>query len=208
MKKYFFLFFIYLFSSLCFLDTEVEDYVNAQHEEIFNFLNDNEELFDQNKDLFLEEFEERFSKLIPPEEISKRVMGKKIFTIASKNQISRFNEKFKNTLLDSYSGALSNIEAANISIESHYHPNERMDLAVVQLNTEFSGRKFKLIYKMKKIKIEDSMNWRVVGIVLDGIDLVSLYRKQFSTLVSSNDNNLDLAIESWSIEEDTLNLED
>jgi|TARA_B000000557_G_C20807715_1_gene458474 ABC-type transporter MlaC component len=208
MKKYFFLFFIYLFSSLCFLDTEVEDYVNAQHEEIFNFLNDNEDLFDQNKDLFLEEFEERFSKLIPPEEISKRVMGKKIFTIASKNQISRFNEKFKNTLLDSYSGALSNIEAANISIESHYHPNERMDLAVVQLNTEFSGRKFKLIYKMKKIKIEDSMNWRVVGIVLDGIDLVSLYRKQFSTLVSSNDNNLDLAIESWSIEEDTLNLED
>ena len=208
MKKYFFLFFIYLFSSLCFLDTEVEDYVNAQHEEIFNFLNDNEELFDQNKDLFLEEFEERFSKLIPPEEISKRVMGKKIFTIASKNQISRFNEKFKNTLLDSYSGALSNIEAANISIESHYHPNERMDLAVVQLNTEFSGRKFKLIYKMKKIKIEGSMNWRVVGIVLDGIDLVSLYRKQFSTLVSSNDDNLDLAIESWSIEEDTLNLED
>ena len=208
MKKYFFLFFIYLFSSLCFLDTEVEDYINAQHEEIFNFLNDNEDLFDQNKDLFLEEFEERFSKLIPPEEISKRVMGKKIFTIASKNQISRFNEKFKNTLLDSYSGALSNIEAANISIESHYHPNERMDLAVVQLNTQFSGRKFKLIYKMKKIKIEDSMNWRVVGIVLDGIDLVSLYRKQFSTLVSSNDDNLDLAIESWSIEEDTLNLED
>ena len=208
MKKYFFLFFIYLFSSLCFLDTEVEDYVNAQHEEIFNFLNDNEDLFDQNKDLFLEEFEERFSKLIPPEEISKRVMGKKIFTIATKNQISRFNEKFKNTLLDSYSGALSNIEAANISIESHYHPNERMDLAVVKLNTEFSGRKFKLIYKMKKIKIEDSMNWRVVGIVLDGIDLVSLYRKQFSTLVSNNDDNLDLAIESWSIEEDTLNLED
>ena len=208
MKKYFFLFFIYLFSSLCFLDTEVEDYVNAQHEEIFNFLNDNEDLFDQNKDLFLEEFEERFSKLIPPEEISKRVMGKKIFTIASKSQISRFNEKFKNTLLDSYSGALSNIEAANISIESHYHPNERMDLAVVQLNTEFSGRKFKLIYKMKKIKIEDSMNWRVVGIVLDGIDLVSLYRKQFSTLVSNNDDNLDLAIESWSIEEDTLTLED
>ena len=208
MKKYFFLFFISLFSSLCFLDNEVVDYVNAQHEEIFNFLNDNEDLFDQNKDLFLKEFEERFSKLIPPEEISKRVMGKKIFTIATKNQISRFNEKFKNTLLDSYSGALSNIEAANISIESHYHPNERMDLAVVQLNTEFSGRKFKLIYKMKKIKIEGSMNWRVVGIVLDGIDLVSLYRKQFSTLVSSNDNNLDLAIESWSIEEDTLNLED
>ena len=52
------------------------------------------------------------------------------------------------------------------------------------------------------------MSLFAMAFVLDGIDLVSLYRKQFSTLVSSNDNNLDLAIESWSIEEDTLNLED
>jgi ABC-type transporter MlaC component len=82
-----------------------------------------------------------------------------------------------------------------------------MDLAVVQLNTDFSGRKFKLIYKMKKIKLENSKDWRVVGIVLDGIDLVSLYRKQFATLVKENNDNLDLAIDAWSIEEDSLNLE-
>jgi ABC-type transporter MlaC component len=109
--------------------------------------------------------------------------------------------------LNSYSGALSSVDAANISIESHFHPNERMDLAVVQLNTDFSGRKFKLIYKMKKIKVENSKDWRVVGIILDGIDIVSLYRKQFASLVKDNNDNLDLAIDSWSIEDDSLNLE-
>jgi ABC-type transporter MlaC component len=207
MKKYFFLFFIIIFSSNSFLDTEVEEFVNSQHNEIFNFLNNNQDLFDSNKEKFLNEFEVRFSRLIPPEEISKRVMGKRLFTVATKNQILKFNEKFKSTLLDSYSGALRNVEAANISIESHFHPNERMDLAVVQLNTDFSGRKFKLIYKMKKIKVEDTRDWRVVGIVLDGIDIVSLYRKQFASLVKENDDNLDLAIDSWSIEEDSLNLE-
>ena len=207
MKKYFFLFFIIFFSSNSFLDTEVEEFVNSQHDEIFNFLNNNQDLFDSDKEKFLTEFEERFSRLIPPEEISKRVMGKRLFTSATKNQISKFNEKFKSTLLDSYSGALSSVDAANISIESHFHPNERMDLAVVQLNTDFSGRQFKLIYKMKKIKVEDTMDWRVVGIVLDGIDIVSLYRKQFASLVKENDDNLDLAIDSWSIEEDSLNLE-
>ena len=207
MKKYFFLFFIIFFSSNSFLDTEVEEFVNSQHDEIFNFLNNNQDLFDSDKEKFLTEFEERFSRLIPPEEISKRVMGKRLFTSATKNQISKFNEKFKSTLLDSYSGALSSVEAANISIESHFHPNERMDLAVVQLNTDFSGRKFKLIYKMKKIQVEDTKDWRVVGIVLDGIDIVSLYRKQFASLVKENDDNLDLAIDSWSIEEDSLNLE-
>ena len=207
MKKYFFLFFIIFFSSNSFLDTEVEEFVNSQHDEIFNFLNNNQDLFDSDKEKFLTEFEERFSRLIPPEEISKRVMGKRLFTSATKNQISKFNEKFKSTLLDSYSGALSSVDAANISIESHFHPNERMDLAVVQLNTDFSGRKFKLIYKMKKIQVDDAKNWRVVGIVLDGIDIVSLYRKQFASLVKENDDNLDLAIDSWSIEEDSLNLE-
>ena len=207
MKKYFFLFFIIIFSSNSFLDSEVEEFVNSQHNEIFNFLNDNQDLFDSDKDKFLNEFEVRFSRLIPPEEISKRVMGKRLFTTATKKQILKFNEKFKSTLLDSYSGALSSVEAANISIESHFHPNERMDLAVVQLNTDFSGRKFKLIYKMKKIQVEDTKDWRVVGIVLDGIDIVSLYRKQFASLVKENDDNLDLAIDSWSIEEDSLNLE-
>ena len=207
MKKYFFLFFIIIFSLNSFLDTEVEEFVNSQHNEIFNFLNNNQDLFDSDRDKFLNEFEVRFSKLIPPEEISKRVMGKRLFTTATKKQILKFNEKFKSTLLDSYSGALSNVEASNISLESHFHPNERMDLAVVQLNTDFSGRKFKLIYKMKKIQVEDRKDWRVVGIVLDGIDIVSLYRKQFASLVKENDDNLDLAIDSWSIEEDSLNLE-
>jgi len=207
MKKYFFLFFIIIFSSHSFLDTEVEEFVNSQHNEIFNFLNNNQDMLDSDKEKFLNEFEVRFSRLIPPEEISKRVMSRKYFELASEAQRKKFNEKFKSTLLDSYSGALGNIDASNISINSHKYLNEQMTKAVVYLDTEFSGRSFKLIYKMLKIKTGDSLNWRVVGIVLDGIDIVSIYRKQFASLVKENSDNLDLAIDSWSIEEDSLNIE-
>ena len=208
MKKYFFLFFIYFFSICSFSDEEVTKYVNQQHEQIFSYLSNNQSLLESDRESFLEQFELRFSKLIPPNEISKRVMGKKLFLAASTDQILVFNKKFKNTLLDSYSGALSNIEASNITLESHFHPNERKDLAVVQLNASFSGRTFKLIYKMKKIQINESKQWRVVGIVLDGIDIVSLYRKQFASLVKNNNNDLSKAIDSWDIEEDSLNLDD
>ena len=207
MKKLFFLFFISLFSSLSFLDTEVESFVDAQHKEIFGFLNNNKDLLKNDKESFLKEFEIKLSKLIPPSEISKRVMGKKFFNRASQKQIQNFNEKFKTTLLDSYSGALQNIQGSNIILESHFHPNERMDLAVVQLNTEFSGRKFKLIYKMKMIQIEGSKNWRVVGIVLDGIDLISIYRRQFASLANEYNEDLDQVINSWSIDEDSINFE-
>ena len=204
MKKHFFLFFIILFSPFLFLDVEVEDYINSQHKEIFSFLNDNQELFANDKTRFLDQFEKRFSKLIPPEEISKRVMGKKFFNLATKEQVTEFNEKFKSTLLDSYSGALGNIDSTNISIDSYKYLSEQKNKAVVYLNTEFSGQKFKLIYKMMKLKMDDASSWRVVGIVLDGIDLVSIYRKQFITLVKENNNDLDSAIESWSIDEDSL----
>ena len=151
MKKYFFLFFIIIFSSSVFLDTEVEDFVNSQHNEIFSFLNDNQDLFESDKEKFLNEFEIRFSKLIPPEEISKRVMSRKYFELASESQRKKFNEKFKTTLLDSYSGALGNIDASNISIKSYKYYNEQKSKAAVYLNAEFSGRSFELSFKTSKM---------------------------------------------------------
>ena len=54
MKKHFFLFFISLFSTFGYLDTEVESYVDTQHKEIFGFLNNNQELLEKDKDSFLE----------------------------------------------------------------------------------------------------------------------------------------------------------
>ena len=109
MKKHCFLFFIILFASYFYADSEVVDYVNFQHQEIFSFLSENKDQLQTNEENFLSQFEKKFSKLIPPNEISKRVMGKKYFTQATQDQIVKFNEKFKNTLLDSYSGALSNV---------------------------------------------------------------------------------------------------
>ena len=95
MKKYFFLFFIYFFSICSFSDEEVTKYVNQQHEEIFSYLSNNQSLLESDRESFLEQFELRFSKLIPPNEISKRVMGKKLFLAASTVQFLDFNKKFK-----------------------------------------------------------------------------------------------------------------
>ena len=67
--------------------------------------------------------------------------------------------------------------------------------------------KNKLIYKMKMIQIEGSKNWRVVGIVLDGIDLISIYRRQFASLAKEFNEDIDQVINSWSIDEDSINFE-
>jgi ABC-type transporter MlaC component len=50
---------------------------------------------------------------------------------------------------------------------------------------------------MKKI----NKNWKVIGIVIDGIDLVSIFRKQFNKLLLENNNDINFAIDNWELEE-------
>ena len=50
---------------------------------------------------------------------------------------------------------------------------------------------------MKKI----NNNWKVIGIIIDGIDLISIFRKQFKKLLDDNDANIDSAIDNWELEE-------
>ena len=123
-------------------------------------------------------------------------MGKKNYKIASNKQRKDFDLKFKNTLFDTYSTALSEIDETNIIIVSHVHPNERLDLAIVKMRVNVSESDFDLIYKMKKI----NTRWKVIGIILDGIDLIGIFRKQFNKLLLDSDNNFDLAIQNWELD--------
>ena len=53
-----------------------------------------------------------------------------------------------------------------------------------------------MIYKMKKIQGK----WIVIGIILDGIDFIAIFRKQFNKLLKDFDGNLDLAIRNWELD--------
>jgi len=49
---------------------------------------------------------------------------------------------------------------------------------------------------MKKINTRR----KVIGIILDGIDLIGIFRKQFNKLLLDSDNNFDLAIQNWELD--------
>ena len=64
------------------------------------------------------------------------------------------------------------------------------------MSVNVSDTEFDLIYKMKKIEGK----WRVIGIILDGIDLIAIFRKQFNKLLADFDGNFDLAIQNWELD--------
>ena len=196
MRKLLIFFILFIFSMVSFSGNEVEEYVFEQHNKIFKFINDSENLLKEDRIKFLDGLEDALKDLIISKEISKRVLGKKNYTIATKKQKNDFDLKFKNTLFDTYSTALVEIDNANIIIDSHVHPNERLDLAIVKMSVSVSDTEFDLIYKMKKIEEK----WRVIGIIVDGIDLIAIFRKQFNKLLADFDGNYDLAIQNWELD--------
>ena len=196
MRKLLIFFILFIFSMVSFSGNEVEEYVLEQHNKIFKYINDSENLLKEDRIKFLDGLEDALKDLIISKEISKRVLGKKNYTIATKKQKNDFDLKFKNTLFDTYSTALVEIDNANIIIDSHVHPNERSDLAIVKMSVSVSDTEFDLIYKMKKIEGK----WRVIGIILDGIDLIAIFRKQFNKLLTDFDGDFDLAIQNWELD--------
>ena len=196
MRKLLIFFILFVFSMVSFSGNEVEEYVLKQHNKIFKYINDSENLLKEDRIKFLDGLEDALKDLIISKEISKRVLGKKNYLIATKKQKNDFDLKFKNTLFDTYSTALVEIDNANIIIDSHVHPNERLDLAIVKMSVSVSDTEFDLIYKMKKIEGK----WRVIGIILDGIDLIAIFRKQFNKLLADFDGNFDLAIQNWELD--------
>ena len=196
MRKLLIFFILFIFSMVSFSGNEVEEYVLEQHNKIFKYINDSENLLKEDRIKFLDGLEDALKDLIISKEISKRVLGKKNYIVATKKQKNDFDLKFKNTLFDTYSTALVEIDNANIIIDSHVHPNERLDLAIVKMSVSVSDTEFDLIYKMKKIEGK----WRVIGIILDGIDLIAIFRKQFNKLLADFDGNFDLAIQNWELD--------
>ena len=196
MRKLLIFFILFVFSMVSFSGNEVEEYVLKQHNKIFKYINDSENLLKEDRIKFLDGLEDALKDLIISKEISKRVLGKKNYLIATKKQKNDFDLKFKNTLFDTYSTALVEIDNANITIDSHVHPNERLDLAIVKMSVSVSDTEFDLIYKMKKIEGK----WRVIGMILDGIDLIAIFRKQFNKLLADFDGNFDLAIQNWELD--------
>ena len=196
MRKLLIFFILFIFSMVSFSGNEVEEYVLDQHNKIFKFINDSENLLNEDRIKFLDGLEDALKDLIISKEISKRVLGKKNYIIATKKQKNDFDLKFRNTLFDTYSTALVEIDDANIIIDSHVHPNERLDLAIVKMTVSVSDTEFDLIYKMKKIEGK----WRVIGIILDGIDLIAIFRKQFNKLLTDFDGDFDLAIQNWELD--------
>ncbi|MGB0466320.1 MAG: MlaC/ttg2D family ABC transporter substrate-binding protein [Pontibacterium sp.] len=125
--------------------------------------------------------------------ISKRVMGK-YYRRASSEERGHFTELFRATLLKTYAKAMVGFDIQNYAIVPPRKQSPQPNKQIVTVEVASSaGTKYTLIYYMLK----QADGWRLVNVILDGVNLRLTFKNQFSDLAQKQRGNISRTIVAW-----------
>ncbi|MDG2061114.1 MAG: ABC transporter substrate-binding protein [SAR86 cluster bacterium] len=185
--------FILIFSKVIYAG-EAHDYVEKVHQEIIEIIKDQQGNYSNNPDIFIRSIEEALIPLVDFDRISRNVMGKKFYLGASTKQKDEFSKVFKISLLQTYAKTLAEFKDERIIIlpkkeESKKPGRERVYLEIVTSSKNYQG-----MYSMYKDK---QGMWKVINIIINGVNLGSIFKKQFKSLMNDKSNDYDQVILAW-----------
>ena len=125
--------------------------------------------------------------------ISKLVMGK-YYRKATQQEQDYFSGVFKNTLIRTYARSLSGFDIVRYEIAPEGSPSPKPDKQVVSVYVySENGTRYTLVYYMLK----QPDGWKLVNVLVDGINLRLNFKNQFSNMVSQASGNVGQVIADW-----------
>ena len=125
--------------------------------------------------------------------ISRGVMTVRYSRQATPEQMQRFQENFKRSLMQFYGNALLEYNNQDIRV---LPPSGKQDPQRAAVNMEIkdgNGTVYPLSYTM--VSQDDS--WKMRNLIINGINVGKLFRDQFAQSMQNNRNDLDKVIDSW-----------
>jgi len=130
--------------------------------------------------------------VIDAEGIAKSVMTVKYSKNATPEQIRRFEENFKRSLLSFYGKALLEYNNNGIRVLPSAAPNAGRASVKMEV-TGSNGTIYPVTYSM----VEVNGGWRLRNVIINGINVGKLFRDQFESSMQQNKGNLDKTINDW-----------
>ena len=193
-KNYFFLFLLMIIS----ISTKSEDnpfvFIDTNAQKMADVLVENVELFEKDRSLYEDKIKEIFEPMIDFRRVAASVMGKKYYLMASETQRAEFVLIFKESLLDNYASTLAQWGDSTITtvfpeeIQSDFDKN----VEVKQI-LDTGTSQYPVSYKVRKTKD----GWKIVNIIINGVNLGLTLRNQFQALAISYDEDIEIAIKNW-----------
>jgi phospholipid transport system substrate-binding protein len=130
--------------------------------------------------------------VVDAEGISRSIMTVRYSRQASPEQMARFQENFKRSLMQFYGNALLEYNNQGIKVlPSNDKDPERTSVGMEVRDSR--GTVYPVSYTMVNI----NGSWRVRNVIINGINIGKLFRDQFAQSMQANGNNLDKVIDNW-----------
>jgi len=131
------------------------------------------------------------------ETIAYRVMGRDVYDKASDDQRSAFVETFKQSLIRTYAKGISTYNDQSVKVapfDGAVTKNGTTRAKVEVIIQPKGGKPFPIVYSMFK---NESKGWMLENMHLDGVNVGSTFRNQFTQSMKDHKNDLDQVIQSW-----------
>ena len=197
MRPLFSSFSLLFFSSLFFFNQSFaessSEYVEKIHEDIVLVVRAKQDIYEENPEEFIKAISFALQPLVDFKRISRNVMGR-YYKDANKEQIEKFNKVFKVSLLETYSKTLAEFKDEEILVSSEVKKSPKGNKEKVSLQIVTSTKVYPAVYDMY---LNKQGQWKLINIVINGVNLGLTFRNQFYSLMEKEGNNLDVVIERW-----------
>ena len=162
---------------------------------VMETLNANRELYKQDADAFYNGLNEIMEPVVDFQGIARSVMTVRYSRSATPEQMDRFIETFKRSMVEFYGNALLEFDGGSIAVlppaRGAQQTEERASVNMeVRSN---SGNVYPVTYTMANIDGQ----WKVRNVIVEGINIGLLFRDQFAQAMQTHRNNLDAVIDNW-----------
>ena len=152
----------------------------------------NKEKYKQSPNEFYNALNGFVGPVVDADGISRSIMTVKYSRKATPEQMQRFQENFKRSLMQFYGNALLEYNNQGITVSPAKDESGNRTSVDMQVKGS-SGSIYPVSYTLEKINGE----WKVRNVIINGINIGKLFRDQFQDSMQRNGNDLDKVINNW-----------
>ena len=193
LKKNFLVFFLLINSLYILSDEDPYIFIDVNAQKMVRVLTEDSSLFETDRVLYENKIKEIFEPMIDFRRVAASVMGKKYYLLATKEERAEFVLIFRDSLLDTYAETLAQWGDSTITTEFPKNKEELSKNVEVKQTLDTGTSKYPISYKLRKSKD----GWKIVNIIINGVNLGLTFRNQFQALAVSHNENISDTLRNW-----------
>ena len=193
LKKNFLVFFLLINSLYILSDEDPYIFIDVNAQKMVRVLTEDSSLFETDRALYEDKIKEIFEPMIDFRRVAASVMGKKYYLLATKEERAEFVLIFRDSLLDTYAETLAQWGDSTITTEFPKNKEELSKNVEVKQTLDTGTSKYPISYKLRKSKD----GWKIVNIIINGVNLGLTFRNQFQALAVSHNENISDTLRNW-----------